>query len=170
MIFNAKELRLELRDDGDGFKVKARHDGFGLAGMRERVEQMGGNLTISSRRGKGTKIAVTVPYNLESGTVKSKKKPDRKVKAAPKKPRIAVLIADDHSVVREGLVSLIRRKPDMLVVAEASNGREAVDLWKQHHPDVALLDLRMPELDGVSAIKEIRAGNEHARIIVTDNL
>jgi PAS domain S-box-containing protein len=66
LIFNAKELRLELRDDGDGFQVKARHDGFGLAGMHERVEQMGGNLTISSRRGKGTKIAVTVPYNLES--------------------------------------------------------------------------------------------------------
>ena len=66
LIFNAKELRLELRDDGDGFKVKARHDGFGLAGMHERVEQMGGNLTISSARGKGTKIEVTVPYNLES--------------------------------------------------------------------------------------------------------
>ena len=66
LIFNTKELRLELRDDGDGFQVKARTDGFGLAGMRERVEQMGGNLTISSRRGKGTKIAVTVPYNLES--------------------------------------------------------------------------------------------------------
>ena len=94
--------------------------------------------------------------------MKSKKKPDRKAKAAPKKPRIAVLIADDHSVVREGLVSLIRRKPDMLVVAEASNGREAVDLWKQHRPDVTLLDLRMPELDGVSAIKEIRVGDEHA--------
>ena len=66
LIFNTKELRLELRDDGDGFQVKARTDGFGLAGMRERVEQMGGNLTISSRRGKGTKIAVTLPYNLES--------------------------------------------------------------------------------------------------------
>ena len=66
LIFNTKELRLELRDDGDGFKVKARRDGFGLAGMRERVQQMGGNLTISSARGKGTKIAVTVPYNLES--------------------------------------------------------------------------------------------------------
>src|SRR5437762_5514166 len=66
LIFNTKELRLELRDDGNGFKVRAQHDGFGLAGMRERVEQMGGNLTISSRRGKGTKIAVTVPYNLES--------------------------------------------------------------------------------------------------------
>src|SRR5213078_1331986 len=66
LTFNTKELRLELRDDGDGFKIKARPDGFGLAGMRERVQQMGGNLTISSARGKGTKIAVTVPYNLES--------------------------------------------------------------------------------------------------------
>jgi signal transduction histidine kinase len=66
LIFNTKELRLELRDDGEGFKVKARHDGFGLAGMRERVEQMGGNLAISSRRGKGTRITVTLPYNLES--------------------------------------------------------------------------------------------------------
>src|SRR5437879_13297592 len=83
-----------------------------------------------------------------------------------KKPRIAVLIADDHSVVREGLASLIGRKADMTVVAEAGNGREAVELWKQHHPDVTLLDLRMPELDGVGAIKEIRASNENERIIV----
>src|SRR5213080_2876257 len=87
-------------------------------------------------------------------------------KTAQKKSRIAVLIADDHSVVREGLVSLIRRKPDMTVVGEASNGREAVDLWKQHRPDVTLLDLRMPELDGVGAIRAIRADNENARIIV----
>ena len=66
LVFNTKELRLELCDDGDGFKVKAQHDGFGLAGMRERVEQMGGNLTISSASGKGTKIAVRLPYNMES--------------------------------------------------------------------------------------------------------
>jgi signal transduction histidine kinase len=66
LTFNAKELRLDLRDDGDGFKVKERHDGFGLAGMRERVEQMGGKLNISSARGKGTEILVTLPYNLES--------------------------------------------------------------------------------------------------------
>ena len=85
---------------------------------------------------------------------------------AEKKSRIAVLIADDHSVVREGLASLIGRKADMTVVAEASNGREAVDLWKKHRPDVTLLDLRMPELDGVGAIKEIRAGNDNTRIIV----
>jgi PAS domain S-box-containing protein len=68
LIFNRKELRLELRDDGDGFKVKDRHDGFGLAGMQERVEQMGGNLRITSARGKGTKVVVTLPYNGESAS------------------------------------------------------------------------------------------------------
>src|SRR6266516_1550101 len=63
---NTKQLRLELRDDGDGFKVKDRHDGVGLTGMRERVEQMGGELKITSLRGKGTKVVVTVPHNHES--------------------------------------------------------------------------------------------------------
>ena len=85
---------------------------------------------------------------------------------ATSKSRIRVLIADDHSVVREGLVSLIGRRADMVVVGEASNGREAVDLWKKHQPDVTLLDLRMPELDGVGVIKEIRAEDGRARIIV----
>jgi len=83
-----------------------------------------------------------------------------------KKEQIRILIADDHSVVREGLVSLVKRKPDMTVVGEASNGREAVDLWKEHRPDVTLLDLRMPELDGVGAIKELRQLDENARIVV----
>lgn len=83
-----------------------------------------------------------------------------------KKDCIRILIADDHSVVREGLVSLVKRKADMTVVAEASNGREAVELWKEHRPDVTLLDLRMPELDGVGAIKAIRELDENARILV----
>ena len=63
---NTKELRLELRDDGDGFKVKDRHDGIGLTGMRERVEQMGGILIVTSSRTKGTKVVVELPYNHES--------------------------------------------------------------------------------------------------------
>src|SRR5256885_7283016 len=62
----AKELRLELRDDGAGFKVKDRHDGVGLVGMRERVEQMGGELIIKSLRGKGTKITVLLPCKGDS--------------------------------------------------------------------------------------------------------
>ncbi len=87
-------------------------------------------------------------------------------KNGKKRERICILIADDHSVVREGLVSLVKRKSDMTVVAEASNGREAVDLWKEHRPDVTLLDLRMPELDGVGVIKEIREFDDGAHIIV----
>src|SRR6476660_8442929 len=66
LTYKAKELRLELRDDGDGFKVKDRHDGVGLAGMRERVEQMGGEFEITSSRGKGTKITVVLLGNGES--------------------------------------------------------------------------------------------------------
>jgi PAS domain S-box-containing protein len=66
LIYKAKKLRLELRDDGDGFKAKDRHDGVGLRGMRERVEQMGGELEITSSRGKGTKITVLLPCNGES--------------------------------------------------------------------------------------------------------
>jgi PAS domain S-box-containing protein len=66
LTYKAKKIRLELRDDGDGFKVKDRHDGVGLSGMRERVEQMGGELEITSARGKGTKITVVLPGNGES--------------------------------------------------------------------------------------------------------
>ena len=91
---------------------------------------------------------------------------DDKKKPRAKKERIRILIADDHSVVREGLVSLVKRKSDMVVVAEASNGREAVQLWKEHRPGVTLLDLRMPELGGVGAIKEIRELDENAHIVV----
>ena len=83
-----------------------------------------------------------------------------------KRECIRILIADDHSVVREGLFSLVKRKSDMTVVAEANNGREAVDRWKDHRPDVTLLDLRMPELDGVGAIKEIREIDPNAHILV----
>ncbi len=57
---------------------------------------------------------------------------------------IRVLVADDHPVVREGLVALIARQPDMTVVAEAQTGREAIELYRRNRPDVALMDLRMP--------------------------
>lgn len=81
-------------------------------------------------------------------------------------PSIRVLVADDHVTVLEGLAAIIGRQPDMVVAAEASNGRDAVDLWMQHRPDVALLDLRMPVLDGVGAIEEIRLHQPSARVVV----
>lgn len=87
---------------------------------------------------------------------------------------IRVLIADDHVTVREGLAAIIGRQTDMSVVAEAADGHAAVDLWRAHRPDVTLLDLRMPNLDGVDAIEEIRRIDGAARILVlttfdTDN-
>jgi DNA-binding NarL/FixJ family response regulator len=80
--------------------------------------------------------------------------------------KIRVLVADDHVMVREGLAAIIGRQPDMTIVGKAATGREAVELWQQHHPDVTLLDLRMPVLDGVNAMMEIRELNPSARIVV----
>jgi len=87
---------------------------------------------------------------------------------------IRVLIADDHVTVREGLAAIIHRQPDMTVVAEADTGKSAVSLWRSERPDVILLDLRMPVLDGVGAIEQIRGEDPLARIVVlttfdTDN-
>jgi len=79
---------------------------------------------------------------------------------------IRVLIADDHVTVREGLAAIIGRQPDMEVVGEAANGRECVDLWLQCRPDVTLLDLRMPVLDGIAAIEAIRGHAPAALLIV----
>jgi CheY-like chemotaxis protein len=67
--------------------------------------------------------------------------------------KIRLLIADDHALILEGLAATIGRQDDMTVVAKASNGRQAVELWKMHRPDVSLLDLRMPTLDGVGVIR-----------------
>lgn len=85
----------------------------------------------------------------------------------PEKNRqIRILIADDHPVVREGLTALLNRQPEITVVAEASHGREAVELFRAHRPDIALIDLRMPELDGVGTIAAILAEERTARLIV----
>jgi len=79
---------------------------------------------------------------------------------------IRVLVADDHVVVRLGLVTLINRQADMQVVAEASSGQEVVEQWKVHRPHVGLLDLRMPGMNGVEATQAVRAIDPQARIIV----
>jgi len=80
--------------------------------------------------------------------------------------KIRVLIADDHVTVLERLAAIIGRQPDMMVVAEAADGQQAVELWIKHRPDVSLLDLRMPNLDGVGVIEKIRDQDASARVIV----
>jgi len=79
---------------------------------------------------------------------------------------IRILIADDHPIVRDGLNAVINDQPDMEVVAEAANGKDAVELAQQHRPDVMLIDLRMPQMNGVEAVNTIRAEWPQARIII----
>jgi NarL family two-component system response regulator LiaR len=84
----------------------------------------------------------------------------------PTQTPIRILIADDHAVVREGLRALIEAKPDMELVGEAEDGVEAVLMARTLKPDVILLDLLMPRMDGIEAIGEIRQENPHARILI----
>ena len=86
--------------------------------------------------------------------------------SAENSKRVTVLIADNHPVVREGLVALIDRRADMHVIAEASNGREAVDKFVAQRPDVALVDLRMPLMDGIETIVAICEKDPGAQIVV----
>lgn len=80
--------------------------------------------------------------------------------------RLAVLVAEDHALVRVGLATILNAEPDMHVVAEAETGRQAVELFRRHRPDILLVDLLMPELDGVEITTAVRAEFPRARIVL----
>ena len=79
---------------------------------------------------------------------------------------IRVLTVDDHALLRQGIAALIADEPDMTLVAEAGSGRDAIEQFRRHHPDVTLMDLRMPEMSGLQALSAIRAEVPDARVIV----
>ncbi|MEL7332026.1 MAG: response regulator transcription factor [Cyanobacteria bacterium J06560_2] len=79
---------------------------------------------------------------------------------------ISILVTEDHGIVRQGIVSILQLQDDFTVVAEAKDGREAVDLYAAHQPDITLMDLRMPNLEGVDAIAHIRNTSPDAKIII----
>ena len=79
--------------------------------------------------------------------------------------KIRILVAEDHLVARVGVTTIVNMQPDMTVVAEASNGQQAVELYRKHLPDVALLDMRMPGMSGVEAAAAIRAEFPNARMV-----
>jgi two-component system NarL family response regulator len=80
--------------------------------------------------------------------------------------KATVLLVDDHALMRTGVANIINHELDLQVVAEASNGVEAIAAFERFHPDVTLLDLRMPIMEGVEAVRQIRARDPHARVIV----
>jgi DNA-binding NarL/FixJ family response regulator len=79
---------------------------------------------------------------------------------------IRVLAVDDHQLFRQGITALIEEVPDMVLAGEAANGRQAIELFRQHRPDVTLMDLQMPDMTGLEAISAIRTEFPDARIIV----
>jgi DNA-binding NarL/FixJ family response regulator len=85
---------------------------------------------------------------------------------SPDSHPIRVLCVDDHPVVRQGIAGLIAVQPDMVLVGEAADGRQAIQGFLTHRPDITLMDLQMPEMNGVDAIMAIRDEDAHARIIV----
>lgn len=80
--------------------------------------------------------------------------------------RISVLIADDHPMLRDGIVGIVSRQSDMVVVGEAKDGLEAVEMFARLRPDLTLMDIQMPVLDGIQAIERVRALDPKARIVV----
>ncbi len=79
---------------------------------------------------------------------------------------IRIMAVDDHPLLRQGITGFVTDQPDMKIVAEASNGREAIQQFRAHHPDVTLMDLQMPEMNGLDAMIAIRGESPEARIIV----
>ena len=81
-------------------------------------------------------------------------------------PAIRILCVDDHPLMREGIIAVIQNEPDMLVIGEASNGQEALQEFRKHHPDITLMDLRLPDMSGIDALIAIRAEYAAARVIM----
>ena len=79
---------------------------------------------------------------------------------------IRVLCVDDHPLLREGIAAIINNQPDMLLVAEASNGREAIQKYREYQPDVTLMDLRLPDMSGIDSMIAIRSEFPEARIVM----
>jgi PAS domain S-box-containing protein len=154
-------LRVEVSDEGVGFdpaawsaRADSHHVGLGLFGIRERLALLGGRLDIDSERGKGARFLVIVPLaGREAAHREPQGPPETVMMARP----LGILVVDDHAAVREGLREMLRDQPGLEVVGEAANGREAIEKAHALRPDVVIIDVSMPEMDGVEATRRIKA-------------
>jgi DNA-binding NarL/FixJ family response regulator len=145
-------VQIQIKDDGTGFDGK-RMRGIGLLGMEERVKRLGGTLAIDSAPGAGTTIRaeLLLPYGKEQ---------PRRMK------KIRILLADDHTLMRGGLRLIIEQHADLSVVGEAEDSRQAVALAASLKPDVAVLDIGVPNLNGIEAAKQITERDSGAAVVV----
>ena len=182
---DAEGLTLAVEDPGQGFEdasgAEAENPGgsLGLFRLRERVGYLGGELSIRSEPGEGTRIEIRLPsplspseeeaveagldaedadgHNSAVSTPPAAASADAELPdgEAGEEPRLRILLVEDHAVVREGIRTLLEPLPDLEVVGEAVNGVEAVERARELRPDIVLMDISMPEMDGVEATRRI---------------
>jgi PAS domain S-box-containing protein len=170
-------FRITVEDHGRGFDpatiIGSHH--FGLYSIRERMEAMGGHLDIISMPDQGTSAVLTLPAaslpDEARGPLSLQRQEETPgVSCAISDPiakdkALRVLLVDDHLLVRQGLESILRGYEDLIVVGEAADGEEAVERANQLHPDVVVMDVNMPRMDGVEATRRIKQDLPAAAVI-----
>ncbi|MGB5056360.1 MAG: response regulator [Nitrospirales bacterium] len=162
-------LLIEVKDFGCGF-IESPEDrneqsptNFGLFSIRERLEALGGEMVLHSAHQKGTQVLLRIPIEHPSENLQpraAKPTPVQAVKkvhaSRPPSEKIRILLADDHKMVREGFCHILNAQVDFEVVGEAEDGKHALALSESLRPDVVVMDLHMPKMDGLEAIKRIK--------------
>lgn len=161
---------LTVVDNGQGFDPQQAggsdcRGGLGLDGMRERAALVGGNLDIASAPGKGTRVTLHVPVVARSG--------DAPLQSAdvshPQKTAadvLRVVLVDDHAMVREGLKAILESHPNIRVIAEGEDGQHAVTLAERLMPDVVVMDIAMPNLNGLDATRQIKRRFPSVKVLI----
>ncbi|MFW6032334.1 MAG: response regulator [Phycisphaeraceae bacterium] len=171
-------LEMIVSDGGCGFHPQTspeaphepEHSGFGLFSIQERMALLGGCFEISSTPGQGTRATLWVPLapdrQADADEAGEPDAPD----AANQMPqggdnRVRILLVDDHAVVREGLTLMLRNQPGVRIVGEAGDGEDAVNRARELRPDIILMDVSMPRLNGIEATSRIVAEHPDVGII-----
>ena len=175
LCYDVAEAQVEIADDGKGFDPAAAADGltqegggFGLTSMQERARLAGGQIEVHSAPGMGTRIDARIPYEVSSDVapVAAGAIPAAPVPDAEEASAVRVLIVDDHEVARQGTRRMLESAPGIDVVGEAADGETAIERTRALQPDVILLDVQMPGMGGVEALRRIGELGLGTRVIL----
>ncbi len=173
--YTPEELVLLVEDDGAGFntsleRTPGAEGGYGLFGMEERALLLGGSLQVDSTPGWGTRIRASVPCRamnaIESPSPAQSPPAEPSQLETVRVDHLRILLADDHTLARQGLRSMLETDAAIRVEAEAANGKAAFEIATRLRPDVVLLDLQMPEWDGIETLKHLRAELPELPVII----